>query len=512
MLSQACEAGSLPALADDAFTRLADAISCLTFAQLALRSGTPPGTARFGFFAERHDQSSMTARILIVDDVPANTRLLEAKLGAEYYQVVTAEDGYAGIRAARSWQPDLILLDIMMPELDGYETCRRLKEDPRTLHIPVVMITALGDPAERLRALEAGADDFLTKPVDYDTLLARLKSLVRMKRLLDEWRVRGETARVLGLTGETFSRPSVVGARALVVDDCQLEVRAVQEMLAREGILPSHAASEAEALEQTAVTGFDLVVLSLSLATEDPLRLVSRLRAADITHDVPLLLIANPEQKERILRGFDLGANDWLLRPINENELRLRARNQIRRKFYQDRLRADLGHALEMALTDPLTGFYNQRYLMRHLRWLLGVGQPNGIAVMMIDVDHFKTVNDRWGHPVGDQALRDIAAALRRRIRAFDSIARYGGEEFTVVMPDTSQADAMLAAERLRMAITEMTFTPEPGLVHGLTVSIGVSCSHGDDVTAEQLLLAADQALYEAKRSGRNRSELARAA
>ena len=260
------------------------------------------------------------------------------------------------------------------------------------------------------------------------------------------------------------------------------------------------------------MTGFDLVVLSLSLTGEDPLRLASRLRASDVSHDVPVLLIADPEQKGRILRGFDLGANDWLLRPIDENELRLRARNQIRRKFYQDRLRADLGHALEMALTDPLTGFYNQRYLMRHLRGLLGVGQPNGIAVMMIDVDHFKAVNDRWGHPVGDQALREIAAALRRRIRVFDSIARYGGEEFAVVMPGTSQQDAMLAAERLRTAITDMTFTPDPGVIHRLSVSIGVSCSMNQDITAEQLLLAADQALYEAKRSGRNRSELARAA
>ena len=190
----------------------------------------------------------MTARILIVDDVPANTRLLEAKLGAEYYQVTTAEDGYAAIRLARSWQPDLILLDIMMPEFDGYETCRRLKSDPRTLHIPVVMVTALGEPAERLRGLEAGADDFLTKPVDYDTLLARLKSLVRMKRLLDERRVRGETARALGLTGEDFSPPSIIGARALVVDDRASGAQSVQEMLAREGILTSHALSGADAL------------------------------------------------------------------------------------------------------------------------------------------------------------------------------------------------------------------------------------------------------------------------
>jgi two-component system cell cycle response regulator len=451
----------------------------------------------------------MTARILIVDDVPANTRLLEAKLGAEYYQVASAGDGFAAIALAKTWQPDLILLDVMMPELDGFETCRRLKEDAQTLHIPVVMVTALSEPGERLRGLEVGADDFLTKPVDYDTLLARVKSLVRLKRLLDEWRVRGETARALGLSGDSFTPPSVAGARALVVDDWEPGLRVVQDALAREGILTGRAGSEAEALSLTAAVPFDLVVLSLSLAGEDPLRLASLLRASDVTHDIPLLLIANPEQKSRVLRGFDLGANDWLMRPVDENELRARARNQIRRKFYQDRLRADLGHALEMALTDPLTGFYNQRYLMRHMNALLAAGQPNGIAVMMIDVDHFKSVNDRWGHPVGDEALRAIAETLRRRIRVFDSIARYGGEEFAVVMPGTDPGEAISAAERLRSAIAELVFNPEPGLPHQLTVSIGVAGSVRPEITPEQLLQAADQALYEAKHAGRNRVALA---
>jgi two-component system cell cycle response regulator len=259
----------------------------------------------------------------------------------------------------------------------------------------------------------------------------------------------------------------------------------------------------------TAAIPFDLIVLSLSMTTDDPLRLASRLRAADITHDIPLLLIAEPEQRDRILRGFDLGANDWLLRPLDANELCARARNQIRRKFYQDRLRADLGSALEMALTDPLTGFYNQRYLMRHLRGLLAGGQPNGIAVMMVDVDHFKAINDRYGHSVGDMALKAVADTLRNRTRVLDSIARYGGEEFVVVMPGAGSHDAMRAAERLRSSIERMPFHAEPGVAHALTVSIGVSMTDSPLMTPEQLLQAADHAMYQAKRAGRNRVEMA---
>lgn len=447
----------------------------------------------------------MTARILIVDDVPANIRLLEARLTAEYYQIATAQNGFEAVRLAHAWQPDLIMLDVMMPEMDGFETCRRLKADPETLHIPIVMITSLADPSERLQALEAGADDFLTKPVDYNTLLARTRSLVRLKRLLDELRMRGETARALGLSGDGAILPSISGARSLVVDDCDQGAQTIQDCLAREGIIPGRASSEAEAMALTAAIPFDLIVLSLSMTTDDPLRLASCLRAADITHDIPLLLIAEPEQRERILRGFDLGANDWLLRPLDENELRARARNQIRRKFYQDRLRADLGSALEMALTDPLTGFYNQRYLMRHLRGLLAGGQANGISVMMVDVDHFKMINDQYGHAVGDLALKAIAETLRSRTRVFDTIARYGGEEFVVVMPGAGTIDAMSAADRLRNSIERMPFMPNPGANHGLTVSIGVSFSDAPNVTPETLLQAADHAMYQAKRAGRNR-------
>ena len=451
----------------------------------------------------------MTARILIVDDVPANTRLLEAKLAAEYYQVTSARDGFEALAAARSWQPDLILLDVMMPGMDGYECCRRLKEDPATLHIPVVMVTALGEPAERLHGLDAGADDFLTKPVDYDTLMARVRSLVRLKRLLDEWRARGDTARALGLSTDRLCIPSVAGARVLVVDDWDQSARGIQDALKVDGVVPARASTHAEVHTLTAAVNFDLLVISLSLAEEDPLRLVSMLRASDTTHETPLLLVGEAAEKDRILRGFSLGANDCLLQPVDPNELRARARNQIRRKFYQDRLRSDLGTALEMALTDPLTGLYNQRYLRRHLGGLMDNGQGRPLAVLMLDVDHFKLVNDRFGHASGDRALRLIADCLRINTRVFDSVARYGGEEFVVVMPGTAMEEATAAAERLRSAIEVIEFVALDGTSVPLTASIGVACTPTASGSPEMLLQAADAALYDAKRNGRNRVEVA---
>jgi len=142
---------------------------------------------------------------------------------------------------------------------------------------------------------------------------------------------------------------------------------------------------------------------------------------------------------------------------------------------------------------------------MRHLRGLLAGGQASGISVMMVDVDHFKAINDQYGHAVGDLALRAIAETLRSRTRVFDTIARYGGEEFVVVMPGAGSADAMSAAERLRSSVERMPFMPMPGVGHSLTVSIGVSFSNAPNMTPEVLLKAADHAMYEAKRAGRNR-------
>jgi len=454
----------------------------------------------------------MSARILVVDDVPANTRLLEAKLATEYYQVATAQDGASAVALANSWRPDLVLLDVMMPGMDGYEVCQRLKSDPATMHLPVVMITALGESGERLRGLEVGADDFLTKPVDDETLFARVRSLVRLKRLLDEWRIRGETARALGMTWEPTAKPDIGGARALVVDDWNLGAEQVQQALMQDGVLAARARSEAEARALVGSVPFDLIVLSLSLGHDDALRLASRLRAEEGTRETPLLLIAEPEQKQLLLRGFDLGANDYVLRPMDENELRARARNQIRRKFFQDQLRADLGQALEMALTDPLTGLYNRRYLIRHLQGLLAPGaSAGGVAALMIDLDRFKEINDRWGHLAGDAALRSVALSLRANVRVFDSVARYGGEEFVVVMPATNAEDAVSAADRLRTSIGTLAWAPAPGIVHPLSVSIGVAAASPGMIPPEELLARADAALYAAKRAGRNRVELAAA-
>ena len=447
----------------------------------------------------------MSARILVVDDIAANLRLLEARLNAEYYEVALAASGPEALAKAAEWAPDVILLDVMMPGMDGYEVCRRLKANPLTSSIAVVMITALVDPAERVRGLEAGADDFLSKPVDHPTLFARLRALLRMKQVLDAFRLRAETARDLGFAPEPQPSNSVAGAEALLVTEDINEAELLSSVLSGDGVQVHLAADSATAWTMLAESNFDLALLSLSLDGVGGLRFASRLRAQAHTRDLPVLLIADEDQRPMILRGFDLGANDHVQRPVDPNELRARVRNQIRRKRYQERLRAELDRSLEMAVTDGLTGLRNRRYITSHLEGLLRAG---GAALLMVDVDRFKAVNDTHGHAAGDEVLREVAQRLKHHLRAMDVVARFGGEEFVVAMAAAAAAEAMQVAERLRESLVETPVELDRMAPLFITASIGVAVSRPGD-TLNDLTSAADAALYRAKAKGRNRVELA---
>jgi two-component system, cell cycle response regulator len=449
----------------------------------------------------------MTARVLVVDDVPANLRLLEAKLRAEYFEVALAASGPEALALSAAWSPDVILLDIMMPGMDGYEVCRRLKAQPATAHIPVVMVTALTEQAERVRGLQAGADDFISKPVDTALLFARLRALLRVKQVLDAWRIRGETARDLGFEAADMPDDAFIGARLLLAGGLSAEAQAVGAALAADGILLDHAPDEQAAWERLQDETHDLALLSLPLAGGDALRLASRLRARAESRDMPLMLLAAEDQRQAVLRAFDLGASDHVMRPVDAPELRARVRNQLRRRRYQDLLRESLDRSLELAVTDALTGLRNRRYVRRHLEGLLRSGAA--VAVLLLDVDRFKPLNDRHGHAAGDVALRAVADTVREHLRAVDVVARYGGEEFLVVMANAGEEEAVAVAERLRIAIADRPIAVT-GATLNLTVSIGTAITRGA-AGADRLIAAADAALYRAKERGRNRVETATA-
>jgi two-component system cell cycle response regulator len=451
----------------------------------------------------------MTARILVVDDVPANLRLLEARLSAEYFDVVGASSGAEALSICERGECDLVLLDVMMPDMDGFEVCRRLKTNPVTHHIPVVMVTALDQSSDRVTGLDAGADDFLTKPASDLVLIARVRSLVRLKMMTDELRMRAVTSKEIGL--ENPAREAVAdtgrGAHVLIVDDRPTSWERMAQALVAEHTVDIEA-DPRKAMFQAAETPFDLAIVSLGLENYDGLRLCSHLRSLDRTRNLPLLAVAEADDNARLMRGLEIGVNDYLMRPIDQNELLARVRTQVKKKRYAEKLRDNVQMHIEAAITDALTGLHNRRYMESHLGTLVeqAAARSRPISVLILDIDFFKSINDSHGHAAGDEVLKEFSRRLKKAVRGIDLACRYGGEEFVVVMPDTDIAMATMVAERLRRRIAAEPFPINQNTrTVQATISIGIAAMRSAEDRPADIIKRADQALYRAKREGRNR-------
>ncbi|MGE3831633.1 MAG: PleD family two-component system response regulator [Parvibaculaceae bacterium] len=449
----------------------------------------------------------MTARVLVVDDILANVRLLEAKLSAEYFDVVTAMNGLDALDSIQRTRPDIVLLDVMMPGIDGIEVCRRIKGNAQTQHIPVVMVTALDQPEDRVKGLEAGADDFLTKPVNDLALFCRVKSLVRLKMLTDELRARSPTGDQIKMVSRHEFEVDMKPGKVLVIDN-----RPVASERTRSALVPRHEVTVMDdamaAVMHAAESKYELIIVNLDMENVDGLRLCSQLKSLERTRQTPILIIVDPDDHQRLLRALDMGVNDYLIRPIDKQELLARVNTQVRRCRYTDQLRSHVQASMELAVTDSLTGLYNRRYMESQTAALVehAINRGKMLAMMALDVDYFKAVNDTHGHDVGDRVLQEIAARLRQSIRNVDMVCRIGGEEFVVVLPNTDAAVAAKIAERVRQSIAGKPFNvgAKSGPLN-VTISIGLSVIEAASDAMEDILKRADEALYKAKRDGRNR-------
>lgn len=459
----------------------------------------------------------MPGRVLIVDDVATNRLVLQNRLSRAYYDVIDAENGLEALDKAKSMEPDIILLDVMMPGIDGFETCRLLKSDPRTLHIPVVMLTALDKLDDRVEGLEAGADDFLSKPFEDLALMSRVASLTRTKMLVDELSLRGQSSNTSAdqtmidiAKARTFEGSAVLIVSQDMEGSGQLAEQLRNALKCKTEIATS--IDDAQALIE--FLGFDAVVIGEAQDGGDPLRFGTMVRARPETRQAATLLMLEDNDLDLATRALELGFSDYIASPVDSVELIARMRSMLRRKHYADQLRKKMRATMVEAVTDPLTGTYNRRYASNHLDALIERARlhETNLAVMMLDIDRFKRVNDTFGHAIGDRVLKEFADRLRRNVREMDLVARMGGEEFMVIMPDINTTLVAEIAERVRAATEDPHFQLDSiDETLAVTVSIGFGVLQADEAP-EALIERADQALYKSKNEGRNRVTLANAA
>jgi len=449
------------------------------------------------------------ARILIVDDEPMNVKLLVAQLEGNSYEIIQAFGGREALEKAFAQHPDLILLDVMMPDMDGYAVTHKLKNDPQTSAIPIILITALSGTHDKIQGLEMGAEEFLNKPVSNTELIARVKSMLRLRQYQEQLSIRSESGAVFseGCARSFISEANQAIPKVLLVEDDQKDVKLIQNYLADQPYEVITAYDGEEALALALKENIDLILLDILLPGTDGFEICNRLKQMDETKNTQIVLITSLSDIESRIKGVEMGADDFLVKPINNRELLVRINALLKKKVYMDQLQAQYETAMDSAIKDGMTGLYNHAYFKRFLEIEVkrAIRQTYSAALLMMDLDDFKAHNDRLGHLAGDIILRESAKIIQAATREIDLAVRYGGEEFAIVLPYAGKNNALSVAERIRSSIESHTYTlagVQPP--QRMTISIGIATCPEDALSVEALIQKSDAMLYRAKENGKN--------
>lgn len=462
----------------------------------------------------------MSGRILIIDTVATNRIVLKVKMLAAHFAVDACANLSEAMAIMATHRPDLVLINLSDTAENRHDFCRRIKADQDSGTIAIIAVGVPDTSRARLAALDAGADDVMPRPMNDTLLMARIRSLLRAGGANQELLLRDSTSRALGFQEkpQSFEKP----AQVALVSARHNAVAKLGQLLQQGLQCPIRHFDPARALCETELHPTpDLIVIDATATTGGQpalFGLVSDLRSRTETRQSTQLILVPPDQPELAAMFLDLGADDIVIHGACDGEITLRAHALIRRKHLHDRMRDMVRSGLHAAVTDPLTGLYNRRYVEPHLIRLAEQSRQAGteLAVMMLDIDHFKAVNDTYGHAAGDKVLVELAKRLRENLRTIDLVARIGGEEFLVAMPRTTVRQARATADRLRRMVNCRPFNlgPEQPSLR-VTMSVGVAISGPLQTQPAQLTLICDQAdaaLYAAKSAGRDQVAMGKSA
>jgi two-component system cell cycle response regulator len=468
-------------------------------------------------------------RILVVDDDRLLRALLTDALSKSGYEVSEAVDGEAALETVKRLRPDCIILDILMPGLDGYWVCRALKADSETALIPVLLLTTLSRKEDLLQGLGAGAEDFIRKPFDQQELLARVEAQLRVKQRHDALaKERNDLQALLEVSRAVSSTlrsrdifQIIVRETAGIIASVRCSLVLIADDPLYGYVLASH---DNAAVDRLKIELAKYPEMQEAIRTKEPVLI-------DDVHTHPLLAPVR-EQVGRlpltsiyvlpvILRNQVIGTlflrTAKALHLHSPRELKLcqviadLAATALQNAHTYESLELNVAHLEQLTLLDDLTGLPNRRFLRKRLEEEFTRAQRHRtpLACVLYDLDNFKQVNDHWGHARGDEVLQQVAQLLQANVRGSDVVARYGGEEFVVLLPMTDESGALAEARRICQVIRKHRMAGAAREIR-LSASAGVGIFPGPEIrTAEDLLYQADRALYRAKDSGKGDAALA---
>jgi len=483
-------------------------------------------------------------KILVVDDEPSIHKLIQLKLSRQNYEIYSCLESEKVVEKIQEVQPDLILMDLMMPVLDGISATKRIRNIKTNSYLPIIVVTALHGVRDVVAALEAGADDYITKPIEFDELNARIKNMLRLKQLQDSlirktdelneansqimrlnqvltntnkqlqkrvydlhnlfeisFKVMGENNPKKLVNMALLNALGIFTAKSVMLLTLNVENHDEFTVVESKGFLKS-------VVQDFRLNRHDKLIHYLELTkkpfqikdvTREFQEIIPQLKEFEISVVAPLI------QNEEIIGILCLGPS------VKEEEYPLDTIELI--GIVANMLSVALHNAqnfekiMSLSYTDGMTGLHNYRFFQLRLKEEIARARRNHTPVsqLIIDVDFFKNYNDTLGHLAGDEVLRQLSSILKNMVRDNDIVARYGGEEFAVILPATDQQGAKALGERIRKTVENYHFPNEEIQPNGtLTISIGAATFPENAVVLKDLINTADQALYYAKKNGRN--------
>ncbi len=475
---------------------------------------------------EQQSYNNEALRILVADDEPVNLQVMVNQLGLQKYQVDTACNGMDALDKIQKGDPyHLIILDVMMPKMTGYEVCRILREEHTMFELPILMLTAKNQPEDIIVGLEAGANDYLSKPFDKRELLTRVQTLLTLKQAVQdaitnaqrfeserEKRKLSETLRIVTNTLSSTLNLSEVLNR-LLENLAQIVPYDCATVMLRQGeyfqVVAAKGHEDMERVQKLRIPVATDLLFHEAVKNNRPIII-------DHVQDNPMFHAFGSKNKVQCWIGVPLLSRNQALGILtldsnalgayteNEADIAFTFASQAAIAIENAKL---FGKVKKLATTDGLTGLYNRRYFFKLGEHICKQSLESKVplSVIMFDIDHFKRFNDTYGHAMGDEVLRVVAARCLEISRKTDIVGRYGGEEFVILLPQTPLSIATDMAEKLRSIMADVPIPTEAYGALQVTISIGVADLRKGFETLSDILNIADEGLYEAKRSGRNK-------